>query len=149
MKVYVIGKDIVAIAEKDVLKINDAKVFDVKKVPENFKIYDFIDGKFVLNKNKELKFKELEAKEVKKEIEKRADEFIKKQLKELDYNDMGEVALYASNSESEWHDEAVALQKWVEEVYQKMYELIDSVTVDNYADIDLDKIEAEYPAFKA
>ena len=97
----------------------------------------------------QVKIKELEAKEVKKEIEKRADEFIKKQLKKLDYNDMGEVALYAANSESEWHDEAVALQKWVEEVYQKMYELIDSVTVDNYADIDLDKIEAEYPAFKA
>ena len=97
----------------------------------------------------QVKIKELEAEEVKKSIEKRADEFIKKQLKELDYNDMGEVALYAANSESEWHDEAVALQKWVEEVYQKMYELIDGVTVDNYKDIDLDKIEAEYPAFKA
>ncbi len=95
------------------------------------------------------KIKEFEAEEVKKSIEKRADDFVQKQLKELDYNDMGEVALYAANSESEWHDEAVALQKWVEEVYKKMYELIDSVTVDNYKDIDLDKIEAEYPAFKA
>lgn len=95
------------------------------------------------------KIKELEAEEVKKSIEKRADDFVQNQLKELDYNDMGEVALYAANSESEWHDEAVALQKWVEEVYKKMYELIDSVTVDNYKDIDLDKIEAEYPAFKA
>ena len=95
------------------------------------------------------KIKEFEAEEVKKSIEKRADDFVQNQLKELDYNDMGEVALYAANSESEWHDEAVALQKWVEEVYKKMYELIDSVTVDNYKDIDLDKIEAEYPAFKA
>jgi len=85
---------------------------------------------------------------LKKNIEKKADDFVQKQLKELDYNDMGEVALYASNPNSEWHDEAVALQKWVEEVYQKMYELIDSVTVDNYTDIDLDKIEAEYPAFE-
>ena len=122
------------------------------------------DAKFIVINNEEIiwkderpkpsdeeiqaKIKELEAEEVKKSIETRADEFIKKQLKELDYNDMGEVALYAANSESEWHDEAVALQKWVEEVYQKMYELIDSVTVDNYADIDLDKIEAEYPAFE-
>ena len=85
---------------------------------------------------------------VKREIEIRATNFVKKQLKELDYDNEGEVALYASNPNSEWHDEAVALQKWVEEVYQKMYELIDSVTVDNYTDIDLDKIEAEYPAFE-
>ena len=85
---------------------------------------------------------------VKKQIEQRATSFVKKQLKELDYDNEGEVALYASNPNSEWHDEAVALQKWVEEVYQKMYELIDSVTVDNYTDIDLDKIEAEYPAFE-
>ena len=85
---------------------------------------------------------------VKREIEIRATNFVKKQLKELDYDNEGEVALYASNPNSEWHDEAVALQKWVEEVYQKMYELIDSVTVDNYKDIDLDKIEAEYPAFE-
>jgi len=84
----------------------------------------------------------------KKQIEQRATNFVKKQLKELDYDNEGEVALYASNPESEWHDEAVALQKWVEDVYKKMYELIDSVTVDNYKDIDLDKIEAEYPAFE-
>ena len=94
------------------------------------------------------KIKELEAEEVKKSIETRADEFIKKQLKELDYDNEGEVALYASNPNSEWHDEAVALQKWVEDVYKKMYELQNNVTVDNYKDIDLDKIEAEYPAFE-
>ena len=94
------------------------------------------------------KIKELEVEEIKKAIEKRADEFVQKQLKELDYNDMGEVALYAANSESEWHDEAVALQKWVEEVYQKMYELEESVTIDNYNKIDLNKIEAEYPVFE-
>jgi hypothetical protein len=29
-----------------------------------------------------------------------------------------------------------------------MYELQDSVTIDNYTEIDLDKIEAEYPAFE-
>jgi len=116
----------------------------------------YTGGKWILENGEELKIsndelenlkKKYKAEEVKKLIEKRADEFIKNQLKELDYNDMGEVALYASNPNSEWHDEAVALQKWVEEVYQKMYELIDSVTIDNYKDIDLDKIEAEYPAF--
>ena len=85
---------------------------------------------------------------VKKQIEQRATSFVKKQLKELDYDNEGEVALYASNPNSEWHDEAVALQKWVEEVYKKMYELIESVTADNYKEFDLDKIEAEYPAFE-
>ena len=94
------------------------------------------------------KIKELEAEEVKKQIEKRATEFVKKQLDALDYDNEGEVALYAANENSEWHDEAVKLQGWVEEVYKKMYELQDSVTVDNYKEIDLDKIEAEYPAFE-
>ena len=94
------------------------------------------------------KIKELEAEEVKKTIKKRATNFVKKQLKELDYDSEGEVALYAANQNSEWHDEAVALQKWIEDVYKKMYELQEGVTVDNYKDIDLDKIEAEYSAFK-
>jgi len=94
------------------------------------------------------KIKELEAEEVKKTIKKRATNFVKKQLKELDYDSEGEVALYAANQNSEWHNEAVALQKWIEDVYKKMYELQEGVTVDNYKDIDLDKIEAEYSAFK-
>ncbi len=124
---------------------------------KNYGPLRYTNGKWILDNGKELKIsndeienlkKKYEADETKKAIEKRADDFVQKQLKELDYNDMGEVALYAANSESEWHDEAVALQKWVEEVYQKMYELIDRVTVDNYKDIDLDKIEAEYPAFE-
>ena len=85
---------------------------------------------------------------IKKQIELRATNFVKKQLSELDYDNEGEVALYATNSDSSWHDEAVALQKWIEEVYVKMYELEESVTIDNYKDIDLDKIEAEYPAFE-
>ena len=85
---------------------------------------------------------------LKKQIEKRATDFVKNQLDELDYDNEGEVALYASNADSEWHDEAVALQKWIETVYKKMYKLEDSVTVDNYKDIDLDKIEAEYPKFE-
>lgn len=124
---------------------------------KNYGPLRYTNGKWILNNGKELKIsndeienlkKKYEANETKKAIEKRADDFVQKQLKELDYNDMGEVALYAANSESEWHDEAVALQKWVEEVYKKMYELINSVTIDNYKDIDLDKIEAEYPAFE-
>jgi len=94
------------------------------------------------------KIKELEAEEVKKQIEKRATEFVKKQLDALDYDNEGEVALYAANENSEWHDEAVKLQGWIEEVYKKMYELQDSVTVDNYKEINLDEIEAEYPAFE-
>jgi len=62
MKIYVVNQDIVSVAEKDVLKIPNAEIFDVEEIPDNYKIYDFIDGKFVLNKEKEQKLKELEAK---------------------------------------------------------------------------------------
>ena len=148
MKIYVIDKNIVAIAQKDVLKIDNAEVYDVENIPNDYRKYDFIDGKFVLNEEKEAKIKELEAEEVKKQIEKRATEFVKKQLDALDYDNEGEVALYATNEDSEWHDEAVALQKWIEEIYKKMYELEESVTIDNYSEIDLNKIEAEYPVFE-
>jgi len=94
------------------------------------------------------KLKELEVENTKKQIELRATNFVKKQLSKLDYDNEGEVALYAANENSEWHDEAVKLQGWIEEVYKKMYELQDSVTVDNYKEINLDEIEAEYPAFE-
>ena len=96
----------------------------------------------------EAKVKELELEDVKKQIEARATKYVKNQLDELDYDNEGEVALYASNPNSKWHDEAVALQKWIEGVYEKMYELQDTVTIDNYKEIDLDKVEAEYPVFK-
>ena len=84
----------------------------------------------------------------KQQIEQKATDFVKGQLSKLDYDNEGEVALYATNENSSWHDEAVALQKWIEEVYVKMYELEESVTIDNYSEIDLNKIEAEYPVFE-
>ena len=116
-----------------------------------------IDGKIIWKDERpqpsdeeiQAKIKELEAEEVKKQIEQRATNFVKKQLKELDYDNEGEVALYAANSKSQWNKEAKALQVWIESVYQKMYELQEQVTIENYKNIDLDKIEAEYPAFKA
>ena len=123
------------------IKTNELPQVDgVKRV-----FYKLKGKKIIIDEEKTAKYN---IEELKKEIEKRADEFIQKQLKALDYNDMGEVALYAGNENSEWHDEAVALQKWVEDVYKKMYELQDSITTDNYKDIDLDEIEANYPPFK-
>jgi len=98
--------------------------------------------------NKKLSITEYFMDKVKNQIEKRATEYVKKQLDELDYDNEGEVALYASNTDSEWHDEAKALQVWVEEVYKKMYELQDSVSVDNYKEINLNEIEANYPKFE-
>jgi len=88
---------------------------------------------------------EIEA--LKAQIELRATNFVKAQIAELDYDSEGEVALYAGNPKSQWHDEAVALQNWIENVYSKMYDLEDSLTVDNYKDVNLDEMEAEYPKF--
>lgn len=108
-------------------------------------------GQAMLNAPEEIKqqiiMKKIE--ELKQQIEERATKLVNKQLKKLDYDSEGEVALYASNEKSIWHDEAVALQKWVEDVYKKMYELQDSITADNYKNIDLDEIEKNYPTFKA
>jgi hypothetical protein len=84
----------------------------------------------------------------KQQIEEQATTLVKTTLRKLDYDSEGEVALYAANPDSEWHDEAVKLQAWIEGVYKKMYELQDSVTTQNYKEIDLDKLEAEYPAFE-
>jgi len=84
----------------------------------------------------------------KQQIEQKATNLVKTTLQELDYDNEGEVALYANNPKSIWYEEAKTLQTWIEDVYKKMYELQDNVTIDNYKDIDLDKIEAEYPVFK-
>jgi len=82
----------------------------------------------------------------KQEIEQKATDFVKRQLSKLDYDNEGEVALYAANENSQWHDEAVKLQSWIEEVYKKMYELQDSVTVDNYKDFNINSIK--FPKFE-
>jgi len=98
--------------------------------------------------NKKLSITEYFMDKVKNQIEKRATEYVKKQLDELDYDNEGEVALYAANPESEWNAESKALQAWIEAVYKKMYELQNSVSVDNYKEINLNEIEANYPKFE-
>jgi len=67
MKIYVIDKDIVGLAEKDILIIENSKVYDIeeKDIPTDYKKYDFIDGKFVLNIDKEAKINELEKTQLK------------------------------------------------------------------------------------
>ncbi|GAB6045075.1 hypothetical protein JCM11957_06730 [Caminibacter profundus] len=95
----------------------------------------------------EEKIKELELEEVKKQIANIATNKVKEILKEYDYDSEGEVALYAANENSEWYEEAKAIQTWIEEVYKKMYELQDTVTIDNYETIDLEAIETELPEF--
>jgi len=63
MIIYVKGKNIVAVTEKDILSIEGAEVFEVDNVPKDFRKYDFINGEFILNPEKELKIKELEEQE--------------------------------------------------------------------------------------
>jgi len=122
------------------------------EIPNNYNLDDYPNGIIcegtLPEKDKVLsEITNIKIQELKEEINKRATSFVKRQLDELDYDSEGEVALYASNPNSQWHDEAVALQKWIEDVYSKMYELIDSINETNYQSIDLDKIEAEYPKF--
>ena len=93
------------------------------------------------------KITELEAKDVKNQIEQKATNIVRKQLDKLDYDNEGEVALYANNANSIWHDEAVKLQVWIEEVYKKMYELQGNVNVDNYKEIDTNELIKEFPKF--
>jgi len=84
----------------------------------------------------------------KQQIEQKATNLVKTTLQKLDYDNEGEVALYAANPESEWNAESKALQAWIEAVYKKMYELQNSVSVDNYKEINLNEIEANYPKFE-
>jgi len=88
----------------------------------------------------EAKIIELEAQEVKNQINKIATKIVQDKLKELDYDNEGEVALYANNTNSIWHDEAKKLQEWIEEIYKKMYELQKKVTIKNYKKIDLNNL---------
>ena len=119
---------------------------DLPKEKITFKpFYKLEDEKIVIDEERTSKYN---IEMLKKSIEKRADDLVKNQLKELDYNDMGEVALYTTNENSKWHGEAVALRQWIEDIYKKMYELIDTVTVDNYKDINLDEIKTEFLKIK-
>ena len=84
----------------------------------------------------------------KQQIEQKATNLVKTTLQRLDYDNEGEVALYVNNSKSVWYEEAKTLQTWIEDVYKKMYELQNSVNVDNYKEINLNEIEANYPKFE-
>ena len=75
----------------------------------------------------------------KNNISTQTDSIIKNKLKELDYTNEGEVSLYATNPNSKWNAEAVKVQNWIEEVYTKMYDILDKLDEKNYSDIDLNK----------
>ena len=99
----------------------------------------YLDGKFIkvginfdpiifkdLSKEEILKkIEELKQENNKNKIKQYADSLIKKELEKLDYSNLGEVALYAGNPNSKWYYESRQLQKWIEEIYHKMYELIE------------------------
>jgi len=71
---------------------------------------------------------------LKREIRDEFESKIKKILEDKDYDDKGEVALYASNPNSKWNKEAKEIQTEIENIYDKMYELLDKITDENYID---------------
>ena len=79
-----------------------------------------------------------------KRISEIATDIVKTTLNKFDYENEGEVALYAANSASKWHNEALSLQHWIEEVYQKMYFLQDAVADKN---VNLEDIVEQFPKF--
>ena len=92
------------------------------------------------------KIKEIEIEELKKLIEKIATNIVKQKLNEYEYDNEGEVALYATNNESIWHDEAKAFQRWIENVYKKMYDYQNLINENNYKNIDIKTFK--FPEFK-
>lgn len=62
---------------------------------------------------------------------------VKNKLSELDYDNEGEVALYAQNPDSVWNEEAKAMQTWIEQVYTKMYSLQEYVKNNNLQELDI------------
>ena len=69
---------------------------------------------------------------------------VKQLLKDNDYDNEGEVALYASNTKSIWKDEAKAIQKQIEEIYKFMYKVLEQVNEQNYKQFTDDYLQSIY-----
>ena len=94
---------------------------------------------------------ELKVEEKKKELEEVEAKLIQKVLKEYDYDDRGDVAIWAQKGILEtnpFYKEAVAIQKWIKEMDIKMYKLQDRINVKNIDNIDVNKLAKEFPEFK-
>jgi len=101
------------------LKIDIGKLPIVSGVETYYKISPYT-GKVIIDWDRTNE-------EIKTRISQIAVDIVQKRLKEYDYENEGEVALYAFNLKSKWNKEAKELQKWIEAVYQKMYDLQDKV----------------------
>jgi len=129
--------DLVGVNASEYIEVaDDVDINKIKKI-EGDKVIFFTEAEILQMKIDE------EIKDIKKQIENAATMLIRERLNENDYDNEGEVALYASNTKSTWYKEASELRRWIEDVYQKMYELQDSINVDNYKNFDLSKVEEE------
>jgi len=129
--------DLVGVNASEYIEVaDDVDINKIKRI-DGDKVVFFTEAEILQMKIDE------EIKDIKKQIENVATMLIRERLNELDYDNEGEVALYASNTKSTWYKEASELRRWIEDVYQKMYELQDSINVDNYKNFDLSKVEEE------
>jgi len=107
---------------------------------------DMPDEKLILEK-----IKEYEVKEKRRQIEDIASQKVRKILKEYDYDDRGDVAIWATKGileKNPFYDEAVAIQKWIKQMDIKMYELQDRINVKNVDSINIDELTKEFPEFE-
>jgi hypothetical protein len=70
----------------------------------------------------------------KQEIEKAVDELIDNTYTALWYSSKGDISIVALDIDSRWHQEAVQLTKWINNIYAILEDYKDSVTEENYQD---------------
>jgi len=83
-------------------------------------------------------------KDLKQRIDNKIQSKIREILDEYDYTSLDELSIYAANEDSIWHNEAIAIIKWVEENYKNMYSFIDAIvdenTIKNEDDFELTEL---------
>jgi len=70
-------------------------------------------------------------KSLKQKIDNKIQNKIRDILNEYDYTSLDELSIYAANKDSIWHNEAIAIIKWVEENYKNMYSFIGAIVDEN------------------
>jgi len=78
-----------------------------------------------------------------KEAEQLLNQEVEKILDEYDYDNIGDVKVYADDEDSSFYEEAKKILNWYKQVWDWLYKFIEDKN-----EVDYKEFEAEYPVFE-
>jgi hypothetical protein len=116
----------------------------VEYLPEPYKIYKFVDGKFVEDELLKKEYEKYQKDRIKKRVSKKVKRYIEDLLLFLDYDGLADLLI--CEEIPMYKNEVKKIKKWIKKVYDE-YENI-CKKIDNNEEIDVDNIENFLPKYQ-